>query len=242
LTNLAAEIPFSEIKPLHVAIIMDGNGRWANERGLPRTMGHREGAKAVSTAIESALDHEIKYLTLFGFSRENWNRSPSEVSAIMGLLRLHLTQDGDKLKNEGIAIRFIGGRDKLPADVRDLIEKSEQETANNRRLYLTLAIDYGGRQELTDAARRLAKLVLEGEKSLKDIDEFLFSQHLATYGMPDPDLIIRTSGEQRVSNFLLWQMAYSEFWFTNVHWPDFSKKTFDEAVRIFQRRERRFGS
>jgi undecaprenyl diphosphate synthase len=242
LSNLAAEIEIPGNKPLHVAIIMDGNGRWANERGLPRTLGHREGAKAVRTAIESALDHEIKYLTLFGFSRENWNRPPSEVASIMGLLRLHLMQDVDQLKKRGIAIRFIGSRDKLPADVRGLIEKSEQETSNNQSLYLTLAVDYGGRQELTDAAKQLAKLVLEGEKSLEDIDECIFSQHLATYSMPDPDLIIRTSGEQRVSNFLLWQMAYSEFWFTKVYWPDFSKKTFDEAVRIFQRRERRFGA
>lgn len=227
--------------PLHVAIIMDGNGRWARARGLPRTAGHRRGAETVRTVVEAAAEMGVSFLTLFGFSSENWNRPKSEVRDLMGLLRLYLRNEIATLVKNGIRLRVIGERARLAPDIVALIEEAETRTADGGRLTLVIALNYGGRQEIVAAARRLALSAEAGRIEAGRIDEDLFVQHLFTAEFPDPDLLIRTSGEQRISNFLLWQMAYTEFVFVDTLWPDFSRDEFERAIREYQGRERRYG-
>lgn len=227
--------------PLHVAIIMDGNGRWARARGLPRTAGHRRGAETVRTIVEAAAETGVSILTLFGFSSENWNRPESEVRDLMGLLRLYLRNEIATLAKNGVRLRVIGERSRLAPDIVALIEEAEARTVDNQRLTLVIALNYGGRQEIVDAARRLAMAAEAGRIEAARIDEDLFGQYLFTADLPDPDLLIRTSGEQRISNFLLWQMAYTEFVFVESLWPDFSREEFEKAIREYQGRERRYG-
>ena len=228
--------------PTHVGIIMDGNGRWAKSRGMPRIAGHRKGADSVRNAVSTSVELGIQYLTLYGFSMENWKRPMAEVTALMGLLRLYLRQEIDELDEKGVRIRFIGERTRLAPDIVNLIHEAEQRTEANTALNLVVALSYGARQEITAAARNLAQKVVDGELSLADIDEALMSQNLATAGIPDVDLVIRTSGEKRVSNFLLWQLAYAELIFVDTLWPDFSGHDLEEAVNEYHRRERRYGA
>ncbi|MBT5458505.1 MAG: isoprenyl transferase [Rhodospirillaceae bacterium] len=228
--------------PIHVGIIMDGNGRWAQARGMPRIAGHRQGAESVRTAVKSARDMGIQYLTLYGFSIENWKRPMTEVSALMGLLRLYLRQEIQELDENGVRIRFIGERERLAPDIVALIDEAESRTAGNTKLTLIVALSYGARQEITTAARDLARKAKSGEIDLEDIDEALLENHLATAGIPDLDLVIRTSGEKRVSNFLLWQLAYAELVFIDALWPDFARRDLEEAINEFHRRERRYGA
>ncbi|OJX81327.1 isoprenyl transferase [Magnetospirillum sp. 64-120] len=228
--------------PVHVAIIMDGNGRWAKARGLPRTAGHKRGAEAVRRTVEAAREMGVSYLTLYAFSSENWKRPAGEVTDLMGLLRLYLRNEVSNLHKNGIRLRVIGDRTRLSADINALIDESEAKTAANTALTLVLALSYGGRQEIVCAARRLAEQVAAGKISPDDIDEAAFGANLFTADIPDPDLLIRTSGEQRISNFLLWQAAYAEFVFTDVLWPDFGREHLEEAVRAFHGRERRYGN
>ncbi len=228
--------------PMHVAIIMDGNGRWAQARKLPRSAGHAEGAKAVSRTVEASKELGVRYLTLFGFSMENWKRPLNEVKDLMQLFRIYLKKDIDKLGTEGVRLRFIGDRTLLEPDIVSLIEISECKTKQNSDLDLIVALSYGSRQEITLAAKQLARDVIGGELEPDSIDEDLLASKLSTGGIPDPDLVIRTSGEHRISNFLLWQSAYSEFVFTDVLWPDFCGKELEQSIKEFGRRERRYGS
>ncbi|MBM3478861.1 MAG: isoprenyl transferase [Alphaproteobacteria bacterium] len=228
--------------PVHVAIIMDGNGRWAKARGLPRVAGHRRGVDAVRAAIEGAGDHGVRYLTLFGFSSENWRRPADEVSDLMGLLRHYLRSELAELHANGVRFRVVGERARLPQDVVALIGSAEETTRANERLHLTVALSYGGRADILAAARRLAADVAAGRIAADAIGEAEFSARLWTAGIPDPDLLIRTSGERRISNFLLWQSAYTEFLFLDTLWPDFGKRDFAAAIADFQRRERRYGT
>ncbi|MEQ8285438.1 isoprenyl transferase [Thalassospira sp.] len=228
--------------PRHVAIIMDGNGRWARGRGRPRTMGHRAGVEAVRRTIEASVELGIEYLTLYGFSTENWKRPESEVNDLMGLLRLFLKRELANLHKNGIKIRIIGDRSRFADDIRELLSKAEQQTSENTRLNLTIALSYGARAEITDAMREIAKKVASGELSADAVTEDLIEQNLSTVGIPDPDLLIRTSGEQRISNFLLWQSAYTEFVFEDVLWPDFDRSHLEKAIDNFAGRERRFGA
>jgi undecaprenyl diphosphate synthase len=237
-----ARFSLESVSPRHVAIIMDGNGRWANARGLPRTLGHRQGAEAVRRCVAGALEMGIPFLTLFGFSSENWRRSNREVEDLMGLLRRYLQSEIAEFHKNGIRLRVIGQRDRLPQDIVRLIADAEARTAENQALDLIIAISYGGRQEIAATARRLAVAVAAGEITPDDIDEECFAAGLLTAGIPDPDLLIRTSGEQRLSNFLLWQSAYSEFIFVDKLWPDFDKGDLEAAVTEFRRRERRYGA
>jgi undecaprenyl diphosphate synthase len=229
-------------KPVHVAVIMDGNGRWAHSRGLPRTIGHRYGAEAVRRAVQGASEIGISYLTLFGFSSENWKRPLSEVTDLMGLLRRYLQSEIAELHKNGVRLRVIGEREGLAGDIVTLIDNAERSTAANTGLNLTIALNYGSRSEIVSAARSLAQDVAAGKLDASAIDETLFASRLATAGMPDPDLLIRTSGEQRVSNFLLWQSAYTELVFLDILWPDFTARHLDDAVREFNKRERRYGA
>lgn len=228
--------------PEHVAIIMDGNGRWARARGLPRTAGHKRGADAVKRTIRAAGDLGIRYLTLFGFSSENWQRPEAEVRDLMALLRFYLINDIKELADEGVRLKVIGERNRLPEDTVKMIENAEQLTASNEKLILTIALSYGSRQELVLAAQRLAEQVRDGSLNPADIDESSFAAQLHTKDIPDPDLLIRTSGEQRISNFLLWQLAYTELVFTETRWPDFGAAELDDAIAEFRRRERRYGA
>ena len=228
--------------PVHVGIIMYGNGRWAQSRGLPRIAGHRQGAESVRRAVKASVDLGVRYLTLYGFSNENWKRPEAEVSALMGLLRLYLRQEIEELHRMGVRIRFIGQRQRLAPDIVSLIGEAESRTVENTNLTLVVALSYGARQEITEAARAIAAKVKSGELELSCIDEDVLAAHLETVNIPDPDLVIRTSGEQRVSNFLLWQLAYAELVFTDTHWPDFSRSDLEEAINEFHRRERRYGA
>ncbi|MDX1574876.1 MAG: isoprenyl transferase [Kiloniellales bacterium] len=228
--------------PTHVAIIMDGNGRWAKARGLPRTAGHRRGAEAVRRAMIGAAELGISYLTLYGFSSENWKRPLTEVDDLMGLLRRHLQHDIAKTAEEGVRLCVIGERERLPIDIVRLIGDAEERTRNNDRITVAIAISYGSRQEIAAAARYLAAQAVAGKIDPDAIDEDVFAGCLMTAGMPDPDLVIRTSGEQRISNFLLWQSAYSELIFVDKLWPDFDKEDLAEAIREFQQRDRRYGA
>jgi undecaprenyl diphosphate synthase len=228
--------------PAHVAIVMDGNGRWAKARGLPRTAGHRRGADAVREAVKSAVAFGVSYLTLFGFSSENWRRPASEVDDLMGLLRLYLRSEVAELHKNGVRVRVIGDRARFSPDIVELIEGAESLTRGNRTLVLAVALSYGGRQDIVHAARNLAGQVQAGRLTPEEIDEALFSRSLWTEDMPDPDMVIRTSGERRISNFLLWQSAYAEFVFLDTLWPDFSKSDFEYAIREYHGRERRYGT
>ncbi len=227
--------------PAHVAIIMDGNGRWARARGLPRTVGHHRGVEAVRRTVEAAAELGIGHLTLFGFSSENWGRPEEEVSELMGLLRKYLRSEVADLHRNGVRLRVIGDRDRLKSDIVDLIANAEQVTRDNTRLHLTVALSYGARQEITAAARRLAEAVRDGALTLDQLDESALAERLSTDGMPDPDLVIRTSGEKRISNFLLWQAAYAELVFIDTLWPDFTRDHLEMAIGEYQRRERRYG-
>lgn len=234
--------PESNGIPVHVAVIMDGSGRWAKAKGLPRAAGHAQGAEAVRRTVKAASDLGIQYLTLYGFSIENWKRPAKEIADLMGLLRLYLRKEISELHREGVRIRFIGDRSMLAADIILLIEMSEQKTRANTKLDLVIALSYGSRQEITAAVRQLVEDVAAGEISADAIDEKALEGRLYTADMPDPDLIVRTSGEQRISNFLLWQSAYAEFVFTDVLWPDFSREKLEDSIEEFSRRGRRYGA
>ena len=225
----------------HLAIIMDGNGRWAARRGLPRSMGHRKGAEVVKEITRAAGELGIKYLTLYAFSTENWNRSEDEVKTLMGLLRDYLQSDLKEVQQNNVRIRFIGEREMLDADIVRKMAEIEADTLHNTGMTLCIALSYGSRQEIVNAVKKTAALVKEGDISLNDVDVKLFSDMLYTKDMPDPDLVIRTSGEQRISNYLLWQIAYAEFFFTDVLWPDFNKKLLEDIIKNFNMRERRYG-
>ena len=228
--------------PAHIAIIMDGNGRWAGARGLPRIAGHKRGAEAVRTTVEAAARMGVSYLTLFGFSSENWKRPEREVGDLMGLLRLYLKSEINELKKNGIRLSVIGDRSRFDPDIVAMIDLAESETADGARLNLILALSYGGRNEIVSAARALAERAAASEIDPGDIDDGLFASHLYTAAVPDPDLLIRTSGEQRISNFLLWQLAYTELVFTDVLWPDFGAGDLTAAIDEYNSRERRYGA
>lgn len=227
--------------PAHVAIIMDGNGRWAKARGLPRLSGHRAGVEALRQAVRAAPQLGVSYLTVYAFSSENWSRPKSEVSDLMGLLKLFIRRDLAELHQNGVKVRIVGDRVGLQPDIRGLLEDAEALTAGNTGLTLVIAFNYGGRDEIVRAARRLANAVARGEIAAEAITMETFSSALDTSDIPDPDLVIRTSGELRLSNFLLWQAAYSELVFLPCYWPDFSRDHFAEALRDFSGRQRRFG-
>lgn len=221
---------------------MDGNGRWAAGHGLPRVAGHRRGAEAVRTVIRAAVKEGVLYLTLFGFSSENWKRPLAEVDDLMGLLRYYLRSEIAELHKEGVRLRVIGDRSRLAPDIQAMIEDAERRTEANTRLNLTVALSYGARAEIAAAARALARDARDGRLDPEKIDEDAVASHLFTRDIPDPDLLIRTSGEMRISNFLLWQAAYAEFLFVDRLWPDFSEADFEAAVREYRGRERRFGA
>jgi undecaprenyl diphosphate synthase len=232
----------SPAPPAHVAIIMDGNGRWAKKRGLPRIVGHKNGAEAVRRAVAASIELGIRYLTLFGFSSENWKRPPSEIDDLMGLLRHYLRGEIAEMHKNGVRVRVIGERDKLAPDIVTLIDNAENLTRGNERLHLSMAINYGGRAEIALAARAIAAQVTSGALKPEQVDEDCIARHLFTADIPDPDLLIRTSGEQRISNFLLWQSAYAELVFTETLWPDFAKDDLERALRDYHGRERRYGA
>ena len=227
--------------PRHVAIIMDGNGRWAKARGLPRVAGHRRGADAVRRVVRGAGELGIPVLTLFAFSTENWTRPADEVNDLMGLLRHYLRNELEELHKNGARLRVIGNRDGLAPDIVRDIADAEKMTGANARIDVNICINYGARDEILQATRSLARHVAAGELSADAIDETRFEQELLTAGVPDPDLLIRTSGEQRISNFLLWQCAYAELVFVDTLWPDFGKEHLERAIAEFRRRERRYG-
>jgi undecaprenyl diphosphate synthase len=227
--------------PLHVGVIMDGNGRWAAQRGLPRFEGHRRGVEALRRAVRAASDLGVRYLTVYSFSSENWSRPPAEISELMGLLKFFIRSDLRTLEEEGVRVRVIGERDNLKPDIVSLLDEAEARTRHNTKLDLLVAFNYGSRQEIVAAARSLARDVAAGKFSPDDIDEALFASRLGTRFAPDPDLIIRTSGEMRLSNFLMWQSAYSELVFLPIYWPDFDRAAFQSALETFRARERRFG-
>lgn len=227
--------------PRHVAIIMDGNGRWASARGLPRSEGHRRGVEALRRTVRAAGDLGIDILTIFSFSAENWARPAGEVRELMGLLRRFIRNDLVELHNNGVHVRVIGERADLTPDILQLLEEAEHLTRDNDKLTLVVAFNYGGRQEIARAAQRLATQVAEGKIAASAITAEAIAAHLDAPDLPDPDLIIRTSGEQRLSNFLLWQAAYSELVFVPTYWPDFDRSTLESAIAEYRRRERRFG-
>jgi len=228
--------------PRHVAIIMDGNGRWAKNKGLPRIEGHRNGAASVEEVIKGCLDLGIKILSLYAFSVENWQRPKNEVNALMRLLEQYLKTNLNKLQKNRIKLVVSGQKDDLPVSLQRQIERVGIRTKDNSGLILNLALNYGGREEILQAARAIALKVKENSLQIDDIDQNLFAAHLYTKGLPEPDLLIRTSGEQRVSNFFLWQLSYSEFYFTSKLWPDFKKADLVKAVSEYQKRQRRFGA
>ncbi len=228
--------------PVHVAIIMDGNGRWARQRGLPRVAGHRQGAEAVQRVITRARERGIAHLTLFSFSAENWRRPEGEINDLMGLLRLYLKRELRRLKEQGIRFRVLGDPSPLPEDVQGLLADCAEETRNNVAMTLNLAINYGGREEIADAARAMARDAAAGRLEPGDVDRSVLEQYLYAPDLPDPDVVLRTSGEQRLSNFLLWQSAYAELVFVDTLWPDFTGDDLDNALTEFNRRERRFGA
>ncbi|MCL7970632.1 MAG: polyprenyl diphosphate synthase [marine benthic group bacterium] len=241
LDRLLAEVQSAGDVPAHVAVIMDGNGRWAGERGLPRFMGHREGMKAVRRTVTACLDLGVRHLTLYAFSKENWSRPAEEVAALMRLLSEYVERDRSELAEKGVRVSVLGDRSRLSAPARRSVESIETSTAGGGELALNLAISYGSRDEILSAARTLARRCVAGDLSPDEIAPEDFEAALFTAGSPDPDLLIRTSGEMRVSNFLLWQIAYAEIHVTPVLWPDFGERDFYEAVLDYQRRERRFG-
>ena len=227
--------------PRHVAIIMDGNGRWAKARRLPRIEGHRAGVESIRDTLRACNELHIPYLTLYAFSNENWQRPKDEVSFLMSLQSQYLDQELKDLNKNNIRFQVIGRIDMLPTEIQKKIERNIKETAGNTALVLTLALSYSGRLELVDAVKQIAQKVKEGKLDPKDITESVIEKNLYTAGLPDPDFLIRTSGEMRISNFLLWQMSYTEIYVTDVLWPDFRKQHFMEAIEDYQKRERRFG-
>ena len=225
----------------HVAIIMDGNGRWAQKRGKPRMFGHHAGSKRVREILQSCPRLGVKYLTIFAFSTENWKRTQEEVAGLMRLFRRYIIREAKNLKNNGVRVRFIGDRVRLESSLVDLMDNLEIITSDNDLVHLTIAINYGGRDEVARAAKRLAYDVKSGRLLPKEMNEYTLPNYLDTYVLPDPDLLIRTSGEARISNFLLWQAAYSEYDFVDTLWPDFTSAMFEQALERFSKRTRRFG-
>ncbi len=228
--------------PRHVAIIMDGNGRWATQRGKPRLFGHHAGARRVREIVRACPDLGVKYLTIFAFSTENWKRTQTEVAGLMSLFRRYISREAKALLDEGVRVRFIGDRIKLDEKLVRLMDELELMTADNSKVHLTIAINYGGRDEVSRATKRLAREVKAGELDPESVDGETLARHLDTYFLPDPDLVIRTSGEARISNFLLWQSAYAEYEFIDTLWPDFNKKIFADIVGSYSSRNRRFGA
>ncbi len=229
------------LTPQHIAIIMDGNGRWATAKGLPRTEGHRQGAQTVTRILEAAHKRGIRYVTLYAFSTENWKRPADEVNTLMDLFRQYLKKDLSELEKQSVRIHFIGDRTRFPQDIQTRMNKLEQSTRLHDQYHLILALSYSGRDELTRAVKRLAEQVKAGQFNPADVTAEVIEAALDTAGIPDPDLMIRTSGEQRISNFLLWQLAYTEMYFTPVYWPDFTEEELDKAIEAFRTRDRRFG-
>ena len=227
--------------PTHVGIIMDGNGRWANKRGLPRTAGHKKGTETLKKVLKTARETGIKVVTLYAFSSENWSRPKEEVETLMNLFRDYLKNDVNELLKEGVRISFIGERERFDDDLIEKMNQIESQTKDLNGFHVVLALSYGARGDILKAVQQLAQKVKSGMLDPNEIDMGQFSSHLSTAQIPDPDLIIRTSGEQRISNFLLWEMAYSEFYFTPVLWPDFDEKEFEKAILEFETRQRRFG-
>jgi undecaprenyl diphosphate synthase len=227
--------------PTHLAIIMDGNGRWAEQRRLPRIFGHRKGVETVQTIVDECLELGIRYLTLYAFSSENWGRPQEEVESLMGLLGSFLKRELNQLQKRGIRLMAIGELDRLPASIRKILEDIIIKTADNDRMVLNLALSYGSRNELTRAVQRIGREIAKGKLQADDLTEMDIEAFLDTHAIPDPDLLIRTSGEMRISNFLLWQMAYTELYFTETPWPDFSRDTLLQAIEVYSRRQRRFG-
>ena len=228
--------------PLHVAIVMDGNGRWAKQRGLPRSLGHRAGVEALKRTVEAAPKLGIRWLTVFGFSTENWSRPAAEVAELMALPKRYFESDIVRLEREGVRVRVIGRRQGLSKDLVRIIEDAQARTAHNDRFFLNVAFNYGGQADITDAARRFAEEVAAGRAQPADLDEAAFQARLATAGSPPPDLIIRPSGEQRLSNFLLWEAAYAELVFQDVLWPDYGEEQLKAALQAFAARDRRYGA
>lgn len=239
-SELAAKLEL-ELLPKHVAVIMDGNGRWAELRGLPRIAGHREGINSVREMITLCLELGIQALTIYAFSQENWNRPTQEISALMSLLEHYLSTERSSLVEQGVRFRAIGRHQLLPPSAQHWVLTTEKETAHLNKLMLTVALSYGGRAEIVSAVKTMIKDVQTGSVQVSDIDEAMIQQYLSTHPLPDPDLLIRTSGETRISNFLLWQLAYTELCFTPTLWPDFRRREFLLALIEYQRRERRFG-
>lgn len=227
--------------PRHIAIIMDGNGRWAKKRGLPKIMGHRQGVESVKQVAEACIKYGVKYLTVYAFSTENWNRPRNEIKALLGLLEEFLTTQIELLQKNGVRLFIIGDREKIDAGLRKRIEQAEKDTAHNSALFLNIGFSYGGRQEIVNASRVLAEEAKKGTIEPSEIDERLFSRYLYTKHCPDPDLLIRTSGEMRISNFLLWQLSYAEIYVTSKLWPDFREIDLKKAIEEYQKRERKFG-
>ncbi|HOP77654.1 MAG TPA: isoprenyl transferase [Thermogutta sp.] len=239
-TSDALDVP-PEKRPRHIAAIMDGNGRWAQRRGLPRIEGHRHGVAAVRRTVEECVRLGIEQLTLYCLSSENWKRPKFELDFLLRLLEQYIVEERGTFTENNVRVQVIGRREGIPPEVQRELDKTLQLTANNTGLCLCLAVNYGGRVEILDAVRKIAEKVVAGQLSINDIDEATFSDHLYTAGMPDPDLLIRTAGEQRVSNFLLWQISYAELWITDVCWPDFNEELLHQAIRDYSRRVRRFG-
>lgn len=236
-----SEMPHSATMPRHVAIIMDGNGRWAAERGLPRALGHRSGVEAVRRTVKAAIELSIPYLTLYSFSSENWSRPKDEIDDLMGLMKRFIRRDLAELHQNNVCVKVIGERENIDAEMRALIEETCELTRDNTGLTLVIAFNYGGRAEITRAARRLAEDVAAGRLLPSELSAEHISSALDTGGVPDPDVLIRTSGERRLSNFLLWQCAYTEFVFLDAYWPDFGRELLLEAISQYRTRERRFG-
>lgn len=239
MTNNCSQLEGKQLSqmPRHVAVIMDGNGRWAQKRNLPRVAGHKKGIDAARDIVKNCNDIGIPYLTLFGFSTENWKRPKDEVLELMKFLKYYLKTEVNDLDKQNIRLRVLGFRHRLESSIVDLIEKAEEKTKNNTGLQLSIALDYGGQQDIVHAVRSIVASGID----VDEIDEEVMRQHLMSQDIPDPDLIIRTSGEYRVSNFLLWQSAYSEFYFTDVFWPDFDRKELEKALQSFAKRDRRLG-
>lgn len=235
-------VEMSRPQPAHVAIIMDGNGRWAQMRGRPRLVGHHAGAKRVKEIVRACPDLGVKYLTIFAFSTENWRRTQTEVAGLMSLFKRYIKREAQALFDEGVRVRFIGDRVRLEPSLVELMDSLELLTADNDTVHLTIALNYGGRDEVARATRRMAHDVAAGNLAPKEVDDETFTRYLDTYFLPDPDLVIRTSGEARISNFLLWQSAYAEYEFIETLWPDFTKEEFDRVLCRFGKRERRFGA
>ncbi|MCY6372507.1 isoprenyl transferase [Clostridium ganghwense] len=227
--------------PKHIAIIMDGNGRWAKEKNLPRTLGHKAGVETIREIVKESTRLGIKYLTVYAFSTENWKRPADEVNALMKLLVEYLKKEVTELNSQGVVVKHIGDISKLPKICQEELNKAYEMTKNNNGLTLNLALNYGGRNEILHAIKNISNEIKKGNLTYTEIDEKVISKHLYTVNIPDPDIIIRTAGEQRLSNFLLWQCAYSEFWYTDTKWPDFKKTDLQKAIYDYQNRDRRYG-